>query len=143
MEGGAAATGGRLPEHREGNSDHAGLYGVVENRPVFTQDRVRSSPRVCPVLQAKTFNLPEVPDRSRRGIPDGQAFTRHVVVMLSNSVLRFPPFISHGNRLNLPVTKCYGVREMLAVFLIVCPIGIAALFGFARHVDPLTGQFKR
>jgi len=32
---------------------------------------------------------------------------------------------------------------MLAVFFIACPICIAALFGFARHVDPLTGQFKR
>jgi hypothetical protein len=32
---------------------------------------------------------------------------------------------------------------MLAVFLIACPIGIAALFGFARHVDPVTGRFKR
>lgn len=32
---------------------------------------------------------------------------------------------------------------MLAVFIIACPIGIAALFGFARHVDPLTGQFRR
>lgn len=32
---------------------------------------------------------------------------------------------------------------MLAVFMIACPIGIAALFGFARYVDPLTGQFRR
>ncbi|MGF6300545.1 hypothetical protein OKW43_000397 [Paraburkholderia sp. WC7.3g] len=32
---------------------------------------------------------------------------------------------------------------MLTIFLIVCPICIAVLFGFARHVDPLTGQFKR
>lgn len=29
------------------------------------------------------------------------------------------------------------------MFIIACPICIAALFGFARHVDPLTGQFRR
>jgi hypothetical protein len=32
---------------------------------------------------------------------------------------------------------------MLAVVLVACPIGIAALFSFARHVDPQTGRFKR
>jgi hypothetical protein len=32
---------------------------------------------------------------------------------------------------------------MLAMFFIACPICIAALIGFARHVDPVTGQFKR
>ncbi|MDR6490379.1 hypothetical protein J2797_000255 [Paraburkholderia terricola] len=32
---------------------------------------------------------------------------------------------------------------MLTVFIIACPICIAALFGFARHVDPLTGQLRR
>jgi hypothetical protein len=32
---------------------------------------------------------------------------------------------------------------MLAVVLVACPICIVALFGFARHVDPQTGQFKR
>jgi hypothetical protein len=32
---------------------------------------------------------------------------------------------------------------MLAIFFIVCPICIVALFGFARRVDPQTGQFKR
>jgi hypothetical protein len=32
---------------------------------------------------------------------------------------------------------------MLAVFFIACPICIAALFGFALHVDPRTGHFKR
>jgi hypothetical protein len=32
---------------------------------------------------------------------------------------------------------------MLAVVLLACPICIVALFGFARHVDPQTGHFKR
>jgi hypothetical protein len=32
---------------------------------------------------------------------------------------------------------------MLEIILIACPFAIAALFGFARHVDPLTGQLKR
>ncbi|MGF6771576.1 hypothetical protein P3T18_004063 [Paraburkholderia sp. GAS199] len=32
---------------------------------------------------------------------------------------------------------------MLTFFFIACPFGIAALFSFARHVDPVTGQFKR
>jgi len=32
---------------------------------------------------------------------------------------------------------------MLTLFMIACPICIAALFGFARHVDPRTGQFRR
>jgi hypothetical protein len=32
---------------------------------------------------------------------------------------------------------------MLVAFLIACPICVVALFGFARRVDPLTGQFKR
>lgn len=29
---------------------------------------------------------------------------------------------------------------MLVAFLIVCPIGIGMLFGFARRVNPVTGQ---
>jgi hypothetical protein len=29
---------------------------------------------------------------------------------------------------------------MLTAFLIVCPLGIVALFGFARLIDPRTGQ---
>jgi hypothetical protein len=32
---------------------------------------------------------------------------------------------------------------MLITALIACPLGIAALFGFARFVDPLTGRLKR
>jgi hypothetical protein len=32
---------------------------------------------------------------------------------------------------------------MLTAFFITCPLAIAALFGFARLVDPRTGQFKR
>jgi hypothetical protein len=32
---------------------------------------------------------------------------------------------------------------MLVTFLITCPLGIAVLFGFARFVDPRTGQLKR
>jgi hypothetical protein len=32
---------------------------------------------------------------------------------------------------------------MLVTFLIACPLLIAALFGFARIVDPRTGQLKR
>lgn len=32
---------------------------------------------------------------------------------------------------------------MFITFLIACPLAIAALFGFARIVDPLTGQLKR
>jgi hypothetical protein len=32
---------------------------------------------------------------------------------------------------------------MLAVVLVACPICIVALFGFAWHVDPQTGHFKR
>jgi len=32
---------------------------------------------------------------------------------------------------------------MLVTFLITCPLGIAALFGFAQFVDPRTGQLKR
>jgi len=29
---------------------------------------------------------------------------------------------------------------MLTAFFILCPFGIAALFGFARLVNPLTGR---
>lgn len=32
---------------------------------------------------------------------------------------------------------------MLVTFLIASPIAIAALFAFARVVDPITGQLKR
>jgi hypothetical protein len=49
----------------------------------------------------------------------------------------------HADRLELSVTNCYGVVVMLAVFLVVCPVCIVGLFGFARRIDPQTGQFKR
>jgi len=31
---------------------------------------------------------------------------------------------------------------MLTVFFIACPFGIAALFGFARLIDPYTGKIS-
>jgi len=34
-------------------------------------------------------------------------------------------------------------ERMLITFLVTSPLAIAALFGFAKFVDPLTGQFKR
>jgi hypothetical protein len=32
---------------------------------------------------------------------------------------------------------------MLTAFFIACPLCIVVLFNFARHVDPVTGHFKR
>ncbi|TDY22625.1 hypothetical protein B0G81_2936 [Paraburkholderia sp. BL6665CI2N2] len=70
------------------------------------------------------------------------ADSREIVIAADTVICCFPPFSSHADRVNSreqDVTGC----EMLAVFFIACPICIAALFGFARHVHPATGQFRR
>lgn len=55
--------------------------------------------------------------------------------------MTFPLVFEAHTRVTLAihfVTFCI----MLTAFFILCPFGIAALFGFARLVNPLTGKIR-
>ncbi|TGP45886.1 hypothetical protein EN871_05320 [bacterium M00.F.Ca.ET.228.01.1.1] len=91
----------------------------------------------CPHLAAGLIALTRYFSASNAPLPDDG-------VISSNSALRFSliQFTFLWRRLASNNKWLLGCG-MLAVFFIACPICIAALFGFARHVDPQTGHFKR